>query len=103
MILVTYQKRNGEILQRKRKTYTSDVIGDTTSMGWKVLDIKYSYNGKYYSLSEYNSKLAKAQKRTKRYIQIKQKFLLIYKHLAYSLLLIILLRLLENVAFYTYV
>ena len=29
-------------------------IGEITSMGWKVLNIEYEYNNKYYSKYDYN-------------------------------------------------
>lgn len=38
-------------------------IGDTTSMCWKVLNIEYEYNNKYYSENEYN-KLIQKDKRS---------------------------------------
>lgn len=46
--MITYQKGNGEILLRPRKTIYDLTIGKETSMGWKVLDIHYLYNGNYY-------------------------------------------------------
>ena len=52
---VTYQKRDGSIIQRLRNTLLPYKIGDTTSMGWKVLDIEYEYKNKYYSEHEYYS------------------------------------------------
>lgn len=47
-VMITYQKNNGEILLRPRKSAYDLKIGETTSMGWKVLDIHYLYNGNYY-------------------------------------------------------
>ena len=54
MIKITYQKKNGELIERKRQTINTCKIGETTSMGWKVLDIQYLYNGKYYHSGEYD-------------------------------------------------
>ena len=34
-------------------------IGDTTSMGWKVLNIEYEYKDKYYTEYEYNKLIHK--------------------------------------------
>ncbi|MBO7614771.1 MAG: hypothetical protein J6T15_03650 [Bacilli bacterium] len=52
-IIVTYQKNNGDILLRPRKTIYDLQIGETTSMGWKVLDIHYLYNGNYYHYADW--------------------------------------------------
>ena len=52
---ITYQKNDGCIIQKIRKTMLPYKIGDTTSMGWKVLNIEYEYNNKYYSENEYYS------------------------------------------------
>lgn len=51
---ITYQKRDGSIFQRIRKTMIPYQIGDTTSMGWKVLNIEYRYKNNYYSYYEYS-------------------------------------------------
>lgn len=51
---ITYQKRDGSIIQRLRNTPLPYKVGDTTSMNWKVLNIEYEYNDKYYSECEYN-------------------------------------------------
>lgn len=51
---ITYQKRDGDIIQKHRKTMLPYKIGDTTSMGWKVLNIEYGYKDKFYSECEYN-------------------------------------------------
>lgn len=53
MFLVIYQKSNGEILERKRNTFPNYAIGEYTSMGWLVLDIRYKYKNKYYTSSDY--------------------------------------------------
>ena len=48
-MLVIYQKKNGDIIERKRATFPEHQIGEYTSMGWKILDIKHEYKNKYYS------------------------------------------------------
>ena len=63
MIQITYQKNNGSIIQRYRDTVLPYRIGDTTSMGWKVLNIEYQFKDKYYPELEYNKMIYK-QKRT---------------------------------------
>lgn len=68
MLQITYQKRNGNIIKRLRKTLLPYKIGETTSMGWKVLNIEYEYNNKYYTHSEYNRLIYKdKQKRAKKH------------------------------------
>lgn len=59
---ITYQKRDGSIIQRLRNTMIPYKIGDTTSMGWKVLNIEYEYNNQYYSKNDYNIILNKNKK-----------------------------------------
>ena len=70
---ITYQKENGYIFQRLRNTALPYKIGDTTSMGWKVLNIEYEYKSKYYSEYEYHSLIHKNVQKQKRKKQIKEK------------------------------
>lgn len=63
MIQITYQKRDGSIMQKLRKTMLPYSIGDTTSMGWKILNIEYEYNNKYYSYYQYNMLIHKRKQR----------------------------------------
>ena len=60
--MIIYQKHNGELLYRVCKTIPKYKKGDTTSMGWKVLDIKHLNNGKVYSSYEYDNKLTYKRK-----------------------------------------
>lgn len=65
---ITYQKKDGCIIHKLRKTMLPYKIGDTTSIGWKVLNIEYEYKNKYYSSHNYNmliqnNKLAYIKKR----------------------------------------
>lgn len=53
MLQITYQKKDGCIFQRYRNTMIPYKIGDTTSMGWKVLNVEYEYENKYYPEQEY--------------------------------------------------
>lgn len=52
MYQITYQKRNGVLFDRIRNTIPGKV-GQTTSMGWIIMDIKYSWGNKYYSYEDY--------------------------------------------------
>lgn len=60
MFLITYEKRNGELLYRKRMSIPGK-IGSITSMGWKIKDIKQEFKGKYYSFADYSFQLRKYQ------------------------------------------
>ena len=75
MIQITYQKENGSIFQRIRKTDLPYKIGDTTSMGWKVLNIEYGYNNKYYPSYEYYSLIHKSINRHRKKKRIKEIFI----------------------------
>lgn len=65
MYKITYQKRNGVIFDRIRSTLPSEYIGETTSMGWTILNIQYGLNGKFYNPSDYYIELRKYKKRNK--------------------------------------
>lgn len=51
--LITYQKNNGNIIMRPRLSDYGLRIGDETSMGWKVLNIHYEFDGNYYIRNDY--------------------------------------------------
>ena len=59
--LVIYQKHNGDIIYRTRRTQPYYQIGNTTSMGWLVLDIKRMDKGKTYTRYQYSCKLDKKE------------------------------------------
>ena len=63
--IITYQKGNGEILIRPRNSKYDLYIGKETSMGWKVLDIHYEYDGNYYHEADYYKQLEKTKKTMK--------------------------------------
>lgn len=44
MYEVTYQKKNGEVFIRTRWTIPNYAIGEQTSMGWLVVDIRKQYS-----------------------------------------------------------
>lgn len=66
--IITYQKENGKLLLRHRNTEYDLYIGKETSMGWKVLDIHYEYDGNYYHKEDYYRMLRKSKKTTKQKI-----------------------------------
>ena len=43
--VVYYQKRNCEIIERFRTSLPDNRIGQHSSMGWLIKDIKYVYDG----------------------------------------------------------
>ena len=89
MIQVTYQKRDGDIIHRIRNTILPYKVGDTTSMGWKVLNIEYEYKNKYYPEYEYNVLIAKNRKRYVKIRETKDKILNEFKTLLYYFIVII--------------
>lgn len=46
--MVYYQKKDGSILERKRTSLPEYKVGDNTSMGWLVKDIKYGLRDTIY-------------------------------------------------------
>ena len=75
--MITYQKTNGDIILRPRKSIYNLKVGDETSMGWKVLNIHYNYDGNFYTYLDYcrvvrgNQQKRKKQHRIIKYL-IKQ-------------------------------
>lgn len=91
MIQITYQKRDGSIIQKLRNTTLPYKIGDTTSMGWKVLNIEYEYKNKYYTYYEYNMLIHKSKKRYVRKKKIKEICLKQTISLLYYIIMIIII------------
>lgn len=69
MMQITYQKKDGSIIQRLRNTTPPYKIGEITSMGWKLLNIEYKYKDQYYPEYKYNMLI---QKDKDRYIKKKR-------------------------------
>ena len=67
--LITYQKRNGDVMYRSRSTPLDYKKGEETSMGWKVLNIHYYYNGNYLKELDYYRTLHKEKKSKNRIIK----------------------------------
>lgn len=88
MIQMTYQKSNGDIILRE-VLYSRFKIGETTSMGWKVVDIKYKYKGKYYSRSEYDRLLDKEMKKDKQIMFIKRHLKQLFQELKDCMFLLV--------------
>lgn len=94
MIMVTYQKANGQIIQRVRNTYCPYRVGDKTSMGWTVLEILYNYKGKYYTKNVYDRLYNEMEIKNQRQRKIKNLILRIYNELVYPVALLIMIKLL---------
>jgi hypothetical protein len=96
MMKVTYQKRDGSILERYRNTTPPYRIGDYTSMGWKLLNIEYCYKDKLYTEIEYYKMI---EKRKQNYLKKKQIKEIIVKYII-SLLYYIIGLLIINLIIY---
>ena len=57
--IVVYRKSNGDIIYRARTSNPQYTIGQYTSMGWQVLDIKRLHKGRSLSYEEYDVLLNK--------------------------------------------
>lgn len=51
--IIVYQKNNGKIFVRTYNQDRGKKIGDETSMGWKVLNVLYEFDGNYYQYHKY--------------------------------------------------
>lgn len=70
---IIYQKQNGDIFERNRTTLPTQRIGEYTSMGWKILDIKYYCQYKWYTTDEYyDYKVAKRNSENQLYWDLKE-------------------------------
>lgn len=83
---ITYQKRDGTIFHRLRETYPTHKIGETTSMGWKVLSIEYQYKDKFYTEYEYSKLIYNRKKRSMKKKHIKEICLKELKTLLYYII-----------------
>lgn len=73
-------------MQKYRNTMLPYNIGDTTSMGWKVLNIEYEYKDKYYPKYKYDMLIYKNKQRYIKKKQLKETFIKTSKSLLYYLL-----------------
>lgn len=79
VVQVTWQKKNGDIVVRYLNVLSTFKIGDYNSWGWKVLNIKYHFKGKYYPYKEYYTLLDKIHKRELKVANMKLKMAYTYK------------------------
>ncbi len=92
---ITYQKRDGCVMERFRSTIPPYKIGDSTSMGWKVLNIEYEYNGNYYSEYDYNKLIQKAKETSIKRKHLREKIVKELKTLLYYFIVIIIYNLIK--------
>lgn len=88
---ITYQKRDGSIIQKFRKTMLPYQIGDETGMGWKVLNIEYEYNNKYYPKYQYESLMQKRLQRLYQKKHFKEVCIKYFKSLLYNIIMLLIL------------
>lgn len=95
MIQVTYQKRDGSIIYRLRNSIPPYRIGESTSMGWTVMNIEYQYKDKFYSEFDYAMLLYKKKQLVLKKQKIKELFLKEIKTILYYIIIMILLNLIH--------
>lgn len=96
MIQVTYQKNDGSIIQKIRKTMLPYEVGDTTSMGWKVLDIEYEYNDEYLPFHKYSTAIEKDKQKCLRKKEISESCVKEAKIFLYYFLTVMIINLLKT-------
>ena len=92
---ITYQKKDGSIIQRIRNTILPYKIGETTSMGWKVLNIEYEYNNQYYPESEFNKLIHKRRQNSIKKNHTKDVCLNEFKKFMYYFIAVVLINFLK--------
>jgi len=60
--MIVYKKQDGNIIYRACRTKPKYNKGESTSMGWYVLDILHLYNGKALSYIDYDALLQRRLK-----------------------------------------
>lgn len=88
---ITYQKRDGSIMQKLRNTAPPYEVGETTSMGWKLLGIKYEYNGEFYPEHQYQLLIKRDKNKLVRKNKIKAFFKDKIKTYSYYVAIVIIL------------
>lgn len=68
--MIIYKKSNNRIIYRATKTKPPYSKYEKTSMGWIVMDILRLYNGKTYSISDFDTLLARKHKWHDIFIQL---------------------------------
>lgn len=92
MIQMSYKNKRGDLIRRTISTSSPYKIGDTNSFGWTVVDIKYSYKGKWFSKLDYDKRVDDSIRKMRRISLFKNKIATIYTNLGYLLELMIIMR-----------
>lgn len=83
------------MIQRTLGGYSPYRIGDVNSYGWKVTDIKYLYEKKWLTRSEYDRLVNKRYYKSQLRIKIQKKFRELYNQVSHIIVLLVLLRVYE--------
>lgn len=78
MVQTTYQKKNGELVNKITYFRGQYKVGEENGFGWKVVDIKYKFKDNFYPMYEYDRLIQKQWKREDTIDEIKKKFKKIY-------------------------
>jgi len=97
VVQITYQKANGCVIQKQRNTMLPYKVGDTTSMGWKVLNIEYEYKDKFISVDKYNMMIQKERQMIAKRMQAKESFIKEFKTFIYYFIAILIVNFLKSV------
>lgn len=92
---VTYQKRDGSVIQKQRNTMLPYKIGEITSMGWKVINIEFEYNNKLYSEHDYGRIIQTNKCKYIRRKQIRELIIKELKTILYYILIIMMYNLIS--------
>ena len=72
-------------------------IGDTTSMGWKVLNIEYEYKDNYYTELEYNKLIHESKEKLLKHTHTKEQYLEDIKKIMYYFIAAIIINFLKKI------
>ena len=95
MVQTTYQKKNGELVNKITYFRGQYKIGEENGFGWKVVDIKCKFKDNFYPMYEYDRLIQKHWKREDTIDEIKKKFKKIYVFFVNFLGYMILYKILE--------
>lgn len=92
MVKVTWQKKNGEIIERNERYIAFYKIGQENAWGWKVINIQKLYKNKYIPADEYDRLVERKWRIERKIKNFINTFLKLYRELGYTLILIIIIR-----------
>ena len=95
MVQTTYQKKNGELVNKITYFRGQYKIGEENGFGWKVVDIKYGFKDNYYPIYEYDKLIHKHWKRENKLDGIKKNIKKFYWFFTNFVIYMILYKVLE--------